>query len=117
MSHPLIDRMRSRTRGHGQHRAIDRVAQLEAELDQERARSRDLRRQRDEAQAARDTANAKVNQLRDDLSRAVEATRQNQAAVSSLTAHPAVTETQPIPVLPLHLAPFAGTSPAHVPGA
>ncbi|MEW1803266.1 hypothetical protein ACIGO7_35625 [Streptomyces virginiae] len=99
MSLPLIDRMRSRPRG--QRRAVDEVTRLRAELDQERARSRDLRRQRDEAQEARDKANAKVNRLRDERDRAVEATRQNQTAVSSLTAHPAVTETQPIPVLTL----------------
>lgn len=116
MSHPLIERMRSRTRGHGQHRAADEVTRLRAELDQERARSADLRRQLDTATTGWDAANVKVNQLRDELARAVEATRQNQTAVSSLTAHPAVTETQPIPVVPLHLAPFASTSPTHVPG-
>jgi type II secretory pathway component PulM len=106
--------MRSRPRG--QRRAVDEVTRLRAELDQERACSADLRRQRDEAQEARDKANAKANQLGEALARAVEATRQNQTAVSSLTAHPAV-NTQPNPVLPLHLAPFASPDPAHVPGA
>jgi uncharacterized coiled-coil DUF342 family protein len=109
--------MRSRARGHGQHRAVDEVTRLRAELDQERARSADLRRQLDTATTGWDKANAKVNRLRDERDRAVEATRQNQTAVSSLTAHPAVTDTQPIPVLPLHLAPFASPDPAHVPGA
>ncbi|KOU30004.1 hypothetical protein ADK53_30525 [Streptomyces sp. WM6373] len=107
--------MRSRPRG--QRRAVDEVTRLRAELDQERARSADLRRQLDTATTGWDQANAKVNRLRDERDRAVEATRQNQTAVSSLTAHPAVTDTQPIPVLPLHLAPFASPDPAHVPGA
>ncbi|MYV77735.1 hypothetical protein GT352_27955 [Streptomyces sp. SID1046] len=100
----------------GRHRAVDEVHRLRAELDQERARTADLRRQLDTATTGWDAANAKASQYRDERDRAVEATRQNQQAVSSLTAHPAVTETQPIPVVPLHLAPFASTSPAHVPG-
>lgn len=117
MSHPVIERVRERARGHGQHRAIDRVALLKGELDKEQARTTDLRRQLEVAKDGWDAANAKVNRLEDQLARAVEATRQNQASVSSLTAHPAVTETQPIRVLPLHLSPLAGnTSPSHVPG-
>ncbi|MFF5778113.1 hypothetical protein ACFY7Y_14330 [Streptomyces virginiae] len=100
----------------GRHRAVDEVVRLRAELDQERARTADLRRQLGEERAARDNANAKASRLRDERDRAVEATRQNQQAVSSLTAHPAVAETQPIPVVPLHLAPFASTDPASVPG-
>jgi chromosome segregation ATPase len=101
VSHPVIDRLRSRTRGRGQHRAIDEVPRLRAELDQERARSADLRRQLDTATTGWDAANAKVSQLRDELARAVEATRQNQTAVSSLTRDPSVTETQPIRVITL----------------
>lgn len=116
MSLPLIDRIRDLAHGHGQHRAVDEVTRLRAELDQERARSADLRRQLDTATDGWDAANAKASQYRDERDRAVEATRQNTTAASSLTAHPAVSETQPIPVVPLHLAPFASTSPAHVPG-
>ncbi|MEU6899523.1 hypothetical protein [Streptomyces virginiae] len=117
MSLPVIDRFRSRTTARGQHRAQDRLSRLEVELQLERARNADLQRRLDESQAARDKANAKANRLGEQLAAAVEATRQNQTAVSSLTAHPAVTDTQPIPVLPLHLAPFASPDPAHVPGA
>ncbi|MFB8393711.1 hypothetical protein [Streptomyces yangpuensis] len=94
----LADIARLRPRGRGQHRAIDRVTQLEAELQQERARSADLRRQLDTAKDGWDKANAKASQYRDERDRAVEATRQNQQAVSSLTAHPAVADTQRIPV-------------------
>lgn len=120
MSHPVIDRLRSRSRGRGQHRAVDEVTRLRAELDQERARSADLRRQLDTAKDGWDNANAKASQLRDERDRAVEATRQNQQAVSSLTAHRAVAETQPTPVVPLWQAPFAArpgnADPAHIPG-
>lgn len=125
MSHPAIDRLRSRTRGRGQHRAVDRVIQLEAALDQERARSADLWRQLDTAKDGWDAANAKASQLRDAQLRAAEATRQladrdaeiaalkaalaNVTAVSDRPARAAVTETQPIPVVvPLHLSPLAG---------
>lgn len=101
MSHPVIARLRERTRGHGQHRAVDEVVRLRAELDQERARTADLRRQLGEERAARDTANAKASRYREERDRAVEATRQNQKAVSSLTAHPAVVDTQPTPVITL----------------
>lgn len=92
------------SRSRGQHRAVDRVAVLEAQLATARAEAGDLRRQLALATAGWDRANAKVSQLRDDLSRAVEATRQNATAVSSLTAHPAVAETQPIAVITLAAA-------------
>ncbi|MCX5176771.1 hypothetical protein [Streptomyces virginiae] len=111
MSLPVIDRLRERTRGHGQHRAVDEVHRLRAELDQERARTTDLRRLLGEERAARDNANAKASRLRDERDRAVEATRQNQQAVSSLTAHPAVTETQPIRVITLPEAAEKGLLP------
>ncbi|WP_159040023.1 hypothetical protein [Streptomyces sp. XY533] len=104
-------------RPRGQRRAIDRVAVLEHQLAKAEAGIRLLQQRLAEANTARDAANAKANQLGEALARAVEATRQNQQAVSSLTAHPAVTDTQPNPVLPLHLAPFASPDPAHVPGA
>lgn len=106
-------------RPRGQHRAIDRVAQLERDLAQAAATEADLRYRLAIATAGWDNANAKVSQLRDELSRAAEATRQNTTAVSSLTAHPAVAETQPIRVVTLRQA-FAvrpgSTSPTHVPG-
>ncbi len=111
MSLPLIARPR------GQHRAIDRVTVLEHQLAKAQAGIRLLQARLAEANEARDAANAKASQLEDALLVAVEATRQNTTAVSSLTAHPAVTDTQPIAVVPLHLAPFASTSPSHVPGA
>ncbi|WP_327738401.1 hypothetical protein OG749_36065 [Streptomyces nojiriensis] len=101
MSLPVIDRLRERTRGHGQHRAVDEVIRLRAELDQERARTTDLRRQLDTAKNGWDKANAKASQYRDERDRAVEATRQNRQAVSFLTAHPAVADTQPTPILTL----------------
>ncbi|MCX4801726.1 hypothetical protein OG594_08690 [Streptomyces sp. NBC_01214] len=85
----------------GRHRAVDEVIRLRAELDQERARSADLRRQLDTAKDGWDKANAKASQYRDERDRAVEATRQNQQAVSSLTALPELTETQPIRVITL----------------
>jgi hypothetical protein len=93
------------------------VAALEHQLAEAKAREAVLRYRLAITTAERDTANAKASQLQDELSRAVEATRQNTTAVSSLTSHPAVAETQPIPVLPLHLSPLAGTSPSHLPGA
>ena len=85
----------------GRHRAVDEVHRLRAELDQERARTADLRRQLDTAKDGWDAANAKASQYRDERDRAVEATRQNQQAVSSLTALPELTETQPIRVITL----------------
>ncbi|MFE2324653.1 hypothetical protein ACFXD5_12160 [Streptomyces sp. NPDC059385] len=103
-------------RPRGQHRAVDRVATLEHQLEKAQALTADLQYRLTIATAGWDNANAKVSQLRDELSRAAEATRQNTAAVSSLTAHPAVAETQPIPVVPLHQSPLAGVSPSHLPG-
>lgn len=88
-------------RHRGQHRAIDRVAVLEHQLEKARALASHLSYRLAITTAERDDAGAKVSRLRDELSRAVEATRQNASAVSSLTAHPAVAETQPIPVLTL----------------
>ncbi|MFI5831013.1 hypothetical protein ACIA6C_27830 [Streptomyces sp. NPDC051578] len=104
------------SRPRGQHRAIDRVAVLEQQLAEAKARASVLQYRLTMATAERDDLIAKANRLREELARAVEATRQNTAAVSSLAAHPAVVETQPIPVLPLHLSPLAGPSPSHVPG-
>ena len=117
----------------GMHRAVDEVLRLRYLLDKARAGNTELRHRLGEATAARDTANAKASQLRDAEIRAAEATRQLQAQTAELRSlrafhanatkvgdlgqHPAVTETQPIPVLPLHLSPLAGnTSPSHVPG-
>jgi septal ring factor EnvC (AmiA/AmiB activator) len=97
----LADIARLRPRGRGQHRAIDRVTQLEAELQQERAVNASLRRQLNTAKDGWDKANAKASQYREQRDRAVEATRQNQQAVSSLTTLPELTETQPIRVLTL----------------
>ncbi|MFE2326080.1 hypothetical protein ACFXD5_19495 [Streptomyces sp. NPDC059385] len=77
------------------------MATLEHQLEKARALAADLNYRLAIATAGWDNANAKVNRLRDELSQAVEATRQNTAAVSSLTAHPAVTETQPITVITL----------------
>ncbi|MBT2467790.1 hypothetical protein J7E97_07870 [Streptomyces sp. ISL-66] len=103
-------------RPRGQHRAIDRIPVLEHQLAKAEAGIRLLRQRLAEATEARDAANAKASRLEDQLLVAVEATRQNTTAVSSLTAHPAVTAAQPIPVLPLHQSPLAAAGPAHVPG-
>jgi chromosome segregation ATPase len=103
-------------RQRGQHRAIDRVAVLEHRLARAEAGLRLLQQRLAEANDARDKANARASQLEDQLLTAAEATRQNQTAVSSLTAHPAVADTQPFQVLPLHLAPFASISPTRIPG-
>ncbi|MCX5584225.1 hypothetical protein [Streptomyces erythrochromogenes] len=104
----LADIARLRPRGRGQHRAVDRVTQLEAEvvrleagLQRERAVNTSLRQQLDTAKDGWDKANAKASQYREQRDRAVEATRQNQQAVSSLTTLPELTETQPIRVLTL----------------
>jgi hypothetical protein len=88
-------------RPRGQHRAVDRVTRLERDLARAAATEADLRYRLAIATAGWDNANAKVSQLRDELSRAAGATRQNQQAVSSLTSHPAVADTQPTPVLTL----------------
>ncbi|MFF5703463.1 hypothetical protein ACFY7H_13280 [Streptomyces sp. NPDC012794] len=103
------------TRHRGQHRAVDRVAVLEHQLEKARALAADLQYRLAIATAERKHADAKANQLEGELSGAVEATRQNASAVSSLTWHPAVAETQPIPVLPLHLSPLARTNPSRTP--
>ena len=95
-------------RSRGQHRAVDRVATLEHQLEKAQILAADLQYRLAIATAGWDNANAKVSQLRDELSRAVEATRQNTAAVSSLTAHPTVAETQPIPVITLRQAAAKG---------
>ncbi|MGW4505760.1 hypothetical protein ACWENO_14080 [Streptomyces sp. NPDC004436] len=95
---------RMRPRGRGQHRAIDEVTRLRAELERERARNRDLQHRLEVATTGWDKANAKVSRYRDERDRAVEATRQNQQAVSSLTAHPAVADTQQLQVVTLHEA-------------
>jgi hypothetical protein len=103
-------------RPRGQHRAVDRVAVLEHQLEKARAVAAELQYRLAIATTERQHAEAKASQLRDELSRAVEATRQNATAVSSLTSHPAVAETQPISVLPLHISPLASTSLSHIPG-
>lgn len=109
----------------GRHRALDRLLLLEHRLAKSTAANGELRRRLAEATTARDTANAKASQLRDVELRAAEATQQlmtqtaellelrafyaNATKVGDLGQHPAVTETQPIPVLPLHLSPLAVT--------
>lgn len=116
----------------GRHRVLDRLLLLEHRLAKSTAANGELRRRLLEATTARDTANAKASQLGDAELRAAEATQRadnlerevtalrsqlaNARKVGDLPAHPAVTETQAIPVLPLHLSPLAGVSPAHVPG-
>lgn len=130
MSHPVIERVRQRTLGHGQHRMVDENTRLQYRLDKSSAANAELRRRLAEATDGRDAANAKASRLGDAELRAAEATRQLQAQtaelrelrafyanatkVGDLGSHPAVTETQPIPVLPLHLSPLA--SPSHIPG-
>ncbi|WP_327307943.1 hypothetical protein OG730_34725 [Streptomyces sp. NBC_01298] len=119
-------------RPHGRHRAVDEVLRLRSQLVPLLILICDLSRRLAIATAGWDAANAKASRLGDAESRAAEATRQLQAqtaelhalrafkananAVSDLPWHPAVAETQPIPVLPLHLSPLAGVSPGHVPG-
>jgi hypothetical protein len=133
MSLAVIDRVRQHTRGTGQHRMVDENTRLEHRLDKSSAANGELRRRLAEATEARDAANAKVSYLgeieaqlaattqrADSLEVEVTALRSqlaNMRKVSDLGAHSAVTATQPIPVLPLHLSPLAGnTSPSHVPG-
>lgn len=119
-------------RPHGRHRAVDEVIRLRRQMFPLIVLVVDLMRRLVEATAARDAANAKASQLRDAQHRAAEAThtlkaqtaellelrafKANATKVSDLGAHPAVAETQPIPVLPLHLSPLAGVNPSHVPG-
>jgi hypothetical protein len=117
----------------GLHRAVDEVHRLRHLLAKAHAGLGLMRYQLDQANAGRDAANAKVSELGEVTAQLAEATQQlraqtaelrelrafyaNATKVGDLTAHPAVAETQPIPVLPLHLSPLAGTSPSHVPGA
>ncbi|MFG2412341.1 hypothetical protein [Streptomyces goshikiensis] len=107
----------------GLHRAVDEVRRLREALAEAAARYADLSRRYAEATTARDAANAKASQLRDAHIRAAEATRKlhaqtaelrelrafkaNATRVGDLRTHPAVVETQPIPVVP-----SASTSPA-----
>jgi len=107
----------------GTHRAVDRLVVLQHRLMKAHAGLGLLRHQLDEATAARDAANAKVNRLGDAELRAAEATRQLQAQtaelrelrafkanatkVGDLSSHPAVADTQPIPTVSL-----ASTDPA-----
>ncbi|MFD7554174.1 hypothetical protein ACFV9E_06490 [Streptomyces sp. NPDC059835] len=80
------------------------MATLEHQLEKAQILAADLQYRLTIATAGWDNANAKVNRLRDELSRAAEATRQNQQAVSSLTRDPSTTDTQPIRVITLHEA-------------
>lgn len=117
MSVPVIDRVRQHARGHGRHRAVDEVIRLRTQLVPLLILICDLSRRLAVAVAGWDAANAKASRLGDAEARAAEATRQLQAQtaellelrafkanhtrVSELAAHPAVAETQPIPVITL----------------
>lgn len=99
----------------GRHRAADEVLRLRSQLVPLLILICDLSRRLAVAMAGWDAANAKANRLSSIEEIAAEATRQLQAqtvellelrafkanatAVSDLGAHPAVTETQPIPVV------------------
>lgn len=112
------------------HRAVDEVVRLRHLLAKAHAGLGLMHHRLHEATAARDAANAKVSRLGEVEAQLAETTQYathleaevialrsqlaNSRKVGALTAHPAVTETQPIPVLPLHLSPLA--SPSHVPG-
>jgi multidrug efflux pump subunit AcrA (membrane-fusion protein) len=101
----------------GLHRAVDEVLRLRYLLDKAKAGNTELRRRLLEATTARDAANAKASQLGDAELRAAEATQRadnlerevtalrsqlaNSRKVGDLPAHPAVTETQRIPVFTL----------------
>lgn len=103
----------------GLHRAVDRVRELREALAEAAVRYADLSRRFAEATAARDAANAKASRLGDAELRAAEATQRadnleaevtalrsqlaNSRKTGDLGQHPAVTETQPIPVVS-HLA-------------
>ncbi|WP_412078980.1 hypothetical protein ACLF6K_37185 [Streptomyces xanthophaeus] len=109
----------------GKHRSASRP-QIAADLDA-------CRRQKDaatiaairyatdakELQQQLDTAGIELSGVRLDLEEAqreitrLTAALANATSVSDLGQHPAVTETQPIPVLPLHQSPLA--NPAHIP--
>lgn len=122
--------VRPRVRRPNRHRAIDEVTRLRSQLVPLLILICDLSRRLAIATAGWDAANAKASQLRDAESLAAEATRRLQAQtaelyelrafyanatkVGDLSSHPAVTEAQPIPVLPLHQSPLA--NPAHVLG-
>lgn len=110
-------------RPHGRHRAVDEVARLRAQSLSLVVLVCHLMRRLVEATAARDAANAKASRLGDAELRAAEATRRleaqtaelrelrafkaNATRVGDLKSHPAVAETQPIPVVSL-----ASTDPA-----
>lgn len=116
----------------GQHRMADENARLQYRLDKSSAANAELRRRLAEATHARDAANAKVSRLGEVEAQAAEATHRadtltaevialrsqlaNTRKAGDLTSHPAVTETQWIPVVPLHQSPLAGTNPSHAPG-
>ncbi|MEV6580198.1 hypothetical protein AB0M92_18770 [Streptomyces sp. NPDC051582] len=117
MSLPLISRVRERTRGHGQHRAVDEVARLRAQMYPLLVLVAWLIGKLREATAARDTANAKVSRLGEIEAQLAETTHQltvqtaelrelrafkaNHSRTGDLRNHPAVAETQPIPVVSL----------------
>jgi hypothetical protein len=108
-------------RPHGRHRAVDEVLRLRFQLVPLLILICDLSRRLAVAVAGWDAANAKASRLGDAESRAAEATRQlhaqtaelralrafkaNANAVSDLPWHPAVTETQPIPVVSTSTSP------------
>lgn len=120
-------------RPHGRHRAADEVLRLRSQLVPLLILICDLSRQLAVAVAGWDAANAKVNRLSGVEEVAAEATQKlreqiaelrelrafkaNATAVSDLGAHPAVAETQPMPVVvPLHLSPLAGVNRNRMPG-
>lgn len=99
------------------HRAVDEVDRLRHLLAKAHAGLGLMRHQLDQATAARDAANAKVSRLGEVEAQAAEATHRadtlaaevialrsqlaNTRKAGDLTSHPAVTETQPIPILTL----------------
>ncbi|MFF4848740.1 hypothetical protein [Streptomyces sp. NPDC001194] len=104
-------------RPHGRHRAVDEVARLRTLNLSLLVLLWHLMRRLVEATAARDAANAKVSFLGEVAAQAAEATQRadrleaevialraqlaNNRKAGSLAAHPAVTDTQWIPVLTL----------------
>ncbi|MET9467395.1 hypothetical protein ABZY44_21830 [Streptomyces sp. NPDC006544] len=121
MSHPVIDRVRQRTRGNGRHRAADEVLRLRAQKDVlllliywllvqlAQAAVKASRCYVAEEQAVE--ATRRVKELEAEVT-ALTSALANALSVSDLSQHPAVTETQPLPVvvLPLHLSPLASPS-------
>ncbi|MFK0222846.1 hypothetical protein ACIQWN_32220 [Streptomyces vinaceus] len=115
MSLPLISRVRERTRGHGQHRAIDEVARLRTQMYPLLVYVAWLIGKLREATTARDAANAKVSRLGEVEAQLAETTQRadaltaevtalraqlaNACAVSDRPARAAVTATQPIPIV------------------